>query len=289
MVSTSLLAWRPAAAACSTTPAWITSTPGTAARAAAAARSSSGTTRRQRKRGRLQRVGQQHVFPALARHEQAAVARPHRSLAGALLHPAGQQAEGIVAEGAQLGTAERTVQPAEGGIEPETRGLCAQLGFLGGGQQHGGMRLQAVQPSGLDIVRAGVGAQQIRVRAERGAPGIGGAARLFPARRAHQHHDALLGGVHHVGEGLLQHRIALVGRQQRQDVGIRHDALAQPQPGVMAEQQAHHQCPQQCETLLADQNCAASSGKTAPGPVLSSENAMSVRSPPCSTMWMLRT
>ena len=71
----------------------------------------------------------------------------------------------------------------------------------------------------------------------------------------------------------LQHRIPFLYRQQRQDVGVGHDALAQPQVSVMA-QNSRQPAPIPGRANPLAQNKAASSALMAASPVLMSEKTM---------------
>ena len=105
------------------------------------------------------------------------------------------------------------------------------------------------------------------------AIGVGGALRLLPVGRADQHHHALLRRLDHMIESLLHDRVLLLRRQQRQDIGVGHDALHQPQIAVMAEQQRGDQQPEQPELPEPMYcKCASSSALMRCSPLWIAEN-----------------
>ncbi len=107
------------------------------------------------------------------------------------------------------------------------------------------MRRELRQPIALHVTCLWWCGEQIGAGGQHRAIGIGGAFCVFPFWRADQDHEALLRRVHHVAERCLQHRVALLHRQQRQDIGVGRDALAEPKTAVMQRQQAHYQRPAQ--------------------------------------------
>ena len=131
--------------------------------------------------------------------------------------------------------------------------------------------------------------QQIFVRRQYRKVVVGGATGLDPIIGADEDDHALLRGFNHFAKGVLQHRITLFNRQQRKDIAVGREPLADPQINVVRQQQADDRCPEPCRQSALVQNNAASSALMAPSPVWIAENTISVRSPLASLMTMFLT
>ncbi len=131
--------------------------------------------------------------------------------------------------------------------------------------------------------------QQTIVRRQYRTVDVGSAARLVPILRPHKHDQALLSCIHHVREGLLQHRIAFFNRQQREYIAVGRKPLIKPEKSAMGQQQANDRCPEPCQQSAPIQNKAASSAVIAPAPVWIAEKTIWVRSPLASLMTMFLT
>ena len=131
-----------------------------------------------------------------------------------------------------------------------------------------------------DLLIAIGGIQQVTIRREGFAIDVGGAPSVVPIGRANQHDHPLLRRLDHLRQRPLQHRIALLRRQQRENIGVRREPFMPPKIAVVATTTAATtDRPEPWNPSAQIQNSAASSLVMACSPVWIAEKTMRVRSP----------